>query len=118
MRQAVCRAEEVENGAMVTAKVGPIPVVVMRDREGALYCMVDKCLHHGAPLSRGRLDSAFVKGEFVGDYQFDPDRLGIRCPWHGYEYDVTDGSLVTDRSRCVRTFTVAEEDGQIFVETS
>lgn len=116
MKQTVCDIDALAPGHMVATSLGPIPVVVIRSRDGSLYALTDSCLHHGAKLSKGavlnRLDPAGP-----GDYRPDPDGEVLRCPWHGYEYDIRTGCTVFDHTRRVRTFTVREEHGQIVVET-
>lgn len=52
------------------------PVVLFRDREGALHALLDRCPHRHAPLSDGRNE---------GD--------GLRCLYHGVKFD--------PRGRCI-----------------
>ena len=108
MKAVVCAAEELAKGHMRPAKLGPFPIVVVRTPDGSLFALLDKCLHQGGPLSRGRLG--------VDDYRFERSGEILRCPWHGYEYDVRDGRLLADPSRHLGTFTVREVDGNIVVE--
>lgn len=46
----------------------------------------------------------------------DSDREILKCPWHGYEYDIRTGQTVFDETRCLQTFTVREEGDEITVE--
>ena len=93
------------------------PVLLGRDRSGAVYALRDICPHRAAPLSAGRLvrlDS--------GD---DLSREGVECPYHGWTFR-TDGvcaripSLVegqamdVERIR-VRRYPVAETQGLVFI---
>jgi nitrite reductase/ring-hydroxylating ferredoxin subunit len=116
VRQTVCDVDDLAPGHMVATNLGPIPVVVVRSRDGSLYALTDSCLHHGAKLSKGAVLSG-VKGIGPGDYSPDPAGDVLRCPWHGYEYDIRTGCTLFDKSRRIRTFTVREEDGRIVVET-
>jgi nitrite reductase/ring-hydroxylating ferredoxin subunit len=101
---------------MVGAKFGPMPIVVIRDNDGSLYGLLDKCLHQGGQLSRGKLLTA-TNGKTLGDYHEEPGRSIVKCPWHGFEYDVKTGCTMFDEQRRVRVFKVREEDGQIVVES-
>ena len=37
----------------------------------------------------------------------------LKCPWHGYEYDVRSGCALFDRRRRLRRVDVRDEDGLI-----
>ncbi|MFQ3670581.1 MAG: aromatic ring-hydroxylating dioxygenase subunit alpha [Verrucomicrobiia bacterium] len=67
----VARASEVREGEVVAAEVLSVPLVVWRSDEGwAVF--EDLCIHRGAKLSPGRVES----GRLV-------------CPYHAWRYDGT-----------------------------
>lgn len=115
MKQVVCRKDELNPGCMTRAQLGPIKVAVIRTRNGSLHAVAAKCLHQGGPLDLGRLYDHHATGE-VGEYTVDFDRTVLKCPWHGYEYDVSTGSTVFDEKRCVPTFVAREDGDDIVVE--
>lgn len=116
MKTVVCKADELGPGEFTSAQLGPIPVVVIRASDGNLSALAAKCLHQGGRLDKGRLYQRTVNASEVGSYVDDPTREVIKCPWHGYEYDVRDGRTVFDPSRCLQTFRVSEQEGEIVVE--
>lgn len=116
MSYYVCAAAELPAGSMVEATVGARPVVVARTHAGRLYAFSGRCLHHGAPLSRGRLLTA-VEGDRTGEYRHRAGRDVVKCPWHGYEYDLSSGAVLFDERRRLRLFAVRERDGRIVIET-
>ena len=88
------------------------PILLGRQRSGAVYAMRDICPHRAAPLSAGKLVS-------------DSGAEVVECPYHGWKFR-TDGvcaqipSLVTDQtmdaSRIrVRRYPVVESQGLVFV---
>jgi nitrite reductase/ring-hydroxylating ferredoxin subunit len=77
-----------------------LPIVVVRTLDGELHGLVDRCLHQGARLSGGRLLHC-------------DEREILRCPWHGYEYDVRTGCAVFDRRLALERIDVRVESGQI-----
>ena len=87
---------------MVAARIGILPIVVIRTFDGELHAYVDRCLHQGARLSGGSL---------LGDAQ-DPRQV-VKCPWHGYEYDVRTGCAVFDRRLALTRVQVVERNGLI-----
>jgi 3-phenylpropionate/trans-cinnamate dioxygenase ferredoxin component len=67
---------------------------------GTLYAIDDICPHAGAPLSGG---------PFIGKV--------ASCPWHGAEYDVTTGKVLSPPAcRDVQTFPVFINGDMIEVE--
>jgi phenylpropionate dioxygenase-like ring-hydroxylating dioxygenase large terminal subunit len=65
-----------EPGSFKTAHVGLQPVIVTRDRQGAIHVLLNRCRHRGATVCEGRSGKA---GSFA-------------CPYHGWTYGL-DGGL-------------------------
>ncbi len=116
MKQVVCRKEELAPGAMKPAQLGPIRVVVVRAMDGTLHALAAKCLHQGGPLDEGKIYDHTASTSEVGDYVMEKDREILKCPWHGYEYDIRTGQTVFDESRCLQTFVTREEGDEVVVE--
>ena len=91
----VCAAGDLEPGQMVRVQVESTAVVVIRTRDGRPYGLAERCIHQGGPLSRGRLQAA-VTGDGPGDYHEKGTTI-LKCPWHGFEFDVRSGVAVADR---------------------
>lgn len=115
MKETVCDVDDLSPGEMMPAKLGPLPVVVIRSQDGSLHAMINSCLHHGARLSEGVLLSRVV-GDGPGVYREEVDAEVLRCPWHGYQYDIRTGCTLFDSTRRIQTFKVSEVDGKIVVE--
>lgn len=93
----VCRSHDLAEGAARHVKVGKSDIALVRC-DGRVYALSNVCRHAFGPLSDG-----FVDGHT------------LICPWHGWRYDVRDGS--TDHPNAdVRTFSVDEVDGLVFVQ--
>jgi nitrite reductase/ring-hydroxylating ferredoxin subunit len=70
----------------------------------------DVCPHQGAALSDGMVVGE-VTAECPGEYMFASGRH-IRCPWHGWEYDLQTGQSSYDPQHDrVRSFDVSVESG-------
>jgi nitrite reductase/ring-hydroxylating ferredoxin subunit len=115
MRQVVCRTDELGPGQVTSAQLGPIPVVVIRASDGTLHGLVAKCLHQGGPLDHGKLYEHMTPGD-LGEYVPQEGCEVLKCPWHGYEYDIRTGCVIADPSRRLQQFTVVEEGDDIVVE--
>lgn len=116
MKQVVCHKSELGNGQIIRAQLGPIPVVVVRNKEGSLYALAAKCLHQGGPLDQGRVYEHHATTKDAGEYALETGRDVLKCPWHGYEYDIKTGCTVFDPNRAVQTFQAYEEEDQIVVQ--
>lgn len=116
MNHDVCAATELAPGSMIETTVGARPVVVARTHAGRLYAFSGRCLHHGAPLAHGRLLTR-VDGDRSGEYRLSDGRDIVKCPWHGYEYDLSSGATLFDERRRLRVFTARERDGRVVIET-
>ncbi|SMN11480.1 Ferredoxin [uncultured Candidatus Thioglobus sp.] len=67
---------------------------------GALYCAENRCPHEGVKLTLGCL-----KGN------------RIKCSLHGYSYDLRTGKSSEEGEENLKTYTVKQEDGEIYIET-
>jgi nitrite reductase/ring-hydroxylating ferredoxin subunit len=108
----ICAADELEPGGMVAGRLGSMPIVVIRTTDGELHALEDRCLHQGARLSRGRLLPA-AEDDAVGRHRMDDAREVVKCPWHGYQYDVRTGCAVFDRRIALRRVRVVERNGLV-----
>ena len=117
LKAEVCKQNELTPGNMLGTHVGPVPVVVIRTPDGELHGLVDKCLHQGGTLSKGKLTGLYdARPGAVGEYEVRREGEILRCPWHGFEYDVRTGATLFDATRCLRKVTVWEEEGIVMAE--
>jgi 3-phenylpropionate/trans-cinnamate dioxygenase ferredoxin subunit len=115
MKQALFPLSELEPGNFRAVTVDGLDVVVVRQLDGSIYALRDRCAHSGAPLSHGRLIRKVV-GEDVDTYELTTE-LVLRCAWHGYEYDVATGRCLADpKGVRTRTYTVTVDDGTVWFE--
>lgn len=114
-KHALFSESELAPGEFRRVDVDGIGIVVLRTQAGALCALRDVCPHQGARLSNGRLEAA-VDGDDVGHYELLADRAVMRCPWHGYEFDVFTGLCVADPTERVRAYPVGVEDGVVTLE--
>ncbi len=76
-------------GTVRSVEVGGRAVAVFNDG-GSLYALRDVCPHRGARLSDGTVVSA-IGAAGPGEYRYDASRRLVKCPWHGWEFDLTTG---------------------------
>lgn len=93
-KHLICAAADIPPGArrIVTVKGREIGVFNIK---GAYYGILNKCPHEGAALCKGRLGS-LVNSDGPGHYALSRAGEILRCPWHGWEFDVTTGQSYCD----------------------
>jgi nitrite reductase/ring-hydroxylating ferredoxin subunit len=83
---------------------------------GEYFAVGNRCPHEGASLCKGRI-VGLVESSEPGSYQFSRRGELLRCPWHGWEFDLRTGKswCEPDRTR-VRSFDLKVESGGALVE--
>jgi nitrite reductase/ring-hydroxylating ferredoxin subunit len=84
---------DLERDGHLVARVGGRDVGVVRDPGGSLHGIRNRCPHHGGPLCLGTLVER-VEGA-PGSYALTGRRV-LRCPWHGWEFDLETGVCLDD----------------------
>lgn len=84
-------------GAALDLPSGKNKVVTVEGRsvgvfnvKGSYYALKNACPHQGAPLFIGRVTGITLPSE-PGQYWYGRDGEILRCPWHGWEFDITNG---------------------------
>jgi 3-phenylpropionate/trans-cinnamate dioxygenase ferredoxin subunit len=76
---------------------------------GRYYALRNTCPHAGARLCEGTL-TGLVTSRMPGEYTYERDGEILRCPWHGWEFDVTTGRSWFDPARTrVRAYETSVE---------
>ena len=112
----------------VVAMVGEIApgerkIVEVADREvgvfnlgGEFFALRNRCPHQGGPVCTGRL-AGFLEAGRPGEYSYSRPGEILRCPWHGWEFDVKNGQSWYDPVRPrVRRYSVSVEPGAELVD--
>ena len=82
---------------------------------GRLFAVRNICPHRGAPVCLGDVRGTMVASA-PQEYRYDETRPVLRCPWHGYEFDLDDGTALYDPEDLrIITYPVAAEDGEIVI---
>jgi 3-phenylpropionate/trans-cinnamate dioxygenase ferredoxin subunit len=109
-RRVLAKASEVPPGTckIVTALGREIGLFNIA---GEYFALSNRCPHKGAELCRGMI-VALVASEGPGDYRLSRPGEFIRCPWHGWEFDIRTGQSWCDpNSVRARNFKVQVEPG-------
>jgi 3-phenylpropionate/trans-cinnamate dioxygenase ferredoxin subunit len=90
--------------------------IVLFNVNGSFHALLNKCPHEGAALCHGVRVGA-VESDHPGTYRYSRPREMIRCPWHGWEFDISTGQSWCDPgSFWVRTYPTTVEPGSELVK--
>jgi nitrite reductase (NADH) small subunit len=114
-RVTICAAEELLPGSVRVADASGHELAVF-NVAGRLHAVRNRCPHHGAPLAAGRVGGTMLPSA-PHEYRYGRDGEILRCPWHGYEFELESGHCLIDSERLrVKVYPVAVEDGVVVVE--
>jgi len=86
-------------GARRVKRVGkPHPVAVFRTADDRVFALVNRCPHHGAPLSEG-----YIRG------------CTVSCPLHGWVIDLESGKAHAPDEGAAASVAVQLIDGRVFL---
>jgi nitrite reductase/ring-hydroxylating ferredoxin subunit len=84
---------------------------------GRFYALRNSCPHQAAPLCQGAIKGMAMPGK-PGEYAWAREGEILRCPWHGWEFDITTGrSVFNPHKTRVKTYEVTVEADDEAVET-
>jgi nitrite reductase/ring-hydroxylating ferredoxin subunit len=107
-KHVVATVDEIPPGARKIVEVAGRSIGVF-NVDGAFFALRNRCPHQGGPLCHGTI-SGFVSATKPGEYRIDRHGEILRCPWHGWEFDVTTGQSWFDPGKVrVRRYEVTIE---------
>ncbi len=114
-RHVVAKADEIEVGSRKLVQAGGREIGIF-NVGGQLYALANKCPHEGAALCAGVV-TGLVLSDGPNDYKLTREGEFLRCPWHGWEFDIKTGQSWCDpNSVRVRQFNVKVEHGEDLVK--
>jgi nitrite reductase/ring-hydroxylating ferredoxin subunit len=93
-RYPVLKAEELSDGEHRIVEVKGIQFGIYRIN-GQYYAWRNVCPHAGAPVCRGKVCGTRLPS-LVYEYKYGRENEILRCPWHGWEFDLLNGEHLVD----------------------
>ena len=106
-------AADLERDGRVVARVDGREVGVVAEPGGGVHGIRNRCPHHGGPLCLGQVGER-VEGE-PGVYELTGRRT-LRCPWHGWEFDLETGVCIDEPSLRTAVYPAQIENGRVLVQ--
>ncbi len=112
-RHVVGRASELPPGARIIVEVEGRSIGVF-NVHGRYYALRNRCPHQAAPLCLGAIKGMTLPSK-PGEYVWARDGEILRCPWHGWEFDIRSGEFLVNPKIRARTYPVTVENEAVYV---
>jgi nitrite reductase (NADH) small subunit len=110
------KIEEFPDRKITIREIDGTSVGIFRDGE-EFSAMLNICPHRAAPVCQGLMGGTMLPSG-PGEFVYGMDGLVLRCPWHGWEFDVRNGESVGPVDKRNLTMLAIEvEDGDVYVDT-
>ncbi len=113
-RHVVAPTSDVPPGSRKLFVVKGRPIAIF-NLDNEFFGMLDRCPHQGGSLSAG-IVTGLLQSSDPGQYRYT--RMGeiVRCPWHGWEFDIRTGQSYCDPEKIrAKAYAVAAEPGSALV---
>jgi len=108
-RYTVATVDEIPPGGRKIVELQGLSIGVF-NIGGEFFAIRSACPHKGGPLCLGVV-TGFVRADTPGRYEYLRCGEVIRCPWHGWEFDIKTGLSWIDPNRLrVKSYAVAVEE--------
>jgi 3-phenylpropionate/trans-cinnamate dioxygenase ferredoxin subunit len=105
LKHVVAKADEIPPGGRKIVEVAGRSIGIF-NLDGEYFALRNRCPHQGGALCEGRLWGV-LRAPLPGEFEYEPQREILTCPWHGWEFHVRTGQswCAPERLR-VRPYTV------------
>lgn len=118
-RHVICRVDELPPGQHRIVSVQGRSVGIY-NVNGAFHALLNRCPHRAAPLCKGVV-TGLITSPAIYQRELTRDGEIVRCPWHGWEFDITDGRSIFNphrvRARSYDVFVEAEADAEALADS-
>jgi len=114
-RHVVATVDEVKPGTSKLVSAGGRSIALF-NVGGSFYALADKCPHESGSLCSGRI-VGLAQADEPGRYRLERRGEFVKCPWHGWEFDIRTGQSYCDPSKTrVRAYKAEVESGDELVK--
>ena len=108
----ICSAEDLQPGQRQLVKVDGSEIAVF-NLNGRLYAVRNKCPHQGVSMVYGTIDGTMLPSD-PHTYQYGRHNEILRCPLHGWGFDIKTGESLFDAEKCkLKTYEIRQEGDSI-----
>ncbi len=115
-RVPVCPAAELPPGERKIVDLGDGRTIGVFNVKGKYHALRNLCPHEGAELCRGVV-TGMNEAAGVGEFRWVREGEILRCPWHGWEFDLLTGRSVFNPNEVrVKTYETVVESYEVDVD--
>ena len=113
---SVGAADEFPVDSLRIVAAGGREIGVVRRTDGSVNAVRNWCPHKGAEICKTKLTGTMLPGP-PGTLEWGHDGEIVRCPWHGFEFDIRTGTRPYSDSRMrLRVYPARIEKGQVLID--
>jgi 3-phenylpropionate/trans-cinnamate dioxygenase ferredoxin subunit len=113
-KYVVATVDEIAPGSKKIVEVAGRSIGVY-NLNGEYFALLNRCPHQAGPLCKGNTHGVLRSGA-VGEYEYSRPGEIVRCPWHGWEFDIRTGQSWFDPVQVrVRRYDVTVAPGSALV---
>lgn len=114
-KYVVAKVDELQPGGRLIVDVDGRSIGIFNIK-GSYYGILNRCPHLGGPLCVGDVVPN-VTSEGQGQMELDESTMWLTCPWHNWEFDITNGQSYWNPQRMkARPFSVEIEGGRAVLQ--
>lgn len=109
-RHVVARTSEIAPGQCKIVKADGREIGVF-NISNAFYALINRCPHEQAALCRGNIVSR-PESDMPGEYRLEGRGEMLRCPWHGWLFEIKTGQSWCDPQTRARSIPASVQTGE------
>jgi nitrite reductase (NADH) small subunit len=113
-RHRACAVWDIPRGSVKRVIIAGVELGLYHT-SGKIVAYRNVCPHAGAPVCSGKLTGTTLPTE-VYSYAWGRSGEILRCPWHGWEFDLVTGAHLADPQTRLRSYVVVVIENDVFVE--
>jgi 3-phenylpropionate/trans-cinnamate dioxygenase ferredoxin subunit len=109
-RHVIAAVDELPPGSRKFVTIVERPIAIF-NVNGEYFGLLNRCPHQGATFCEGSL-IGLARSSVPGEIEYTKHGEILRCPWHGWEFDIRTGQSYCDPRRFrVKAYAVNVEHG-------
>ena len=112
-KYVVACAEDIPPGARKIVDINGREIGIL-NVEGSYYAFQNRCPHQGAPICLGPVEGTNLSSD-PKTYRWGRENEILRCPWHGWEFDLHTGKALVDPTIRLHSVSIGVEESEIIV---